>query len=53
MMNFIAYADGQNDLIHISNIIGSPVWELYPIVQNLMKAGLLVEEVLEIGRLVL
>lgn len=41
MMNFIAYADGANDLIDISNTIGVPVWELYPIVDKLLEAGLL------------
>lgn len=41
MMNFIAYADGSNDLIDISNTIGVPVWELYPIVDKLLEAGLL------------
>jgi len=41
MMNFIAYADGSNDLIDISNTIGVPVWELYPIVDKLLGAGLL------------
>ena len=41
MMNFIAYADGKNDLIDISNKIGVPVWELYPIIEKLLKADLL------------
>ena len=41
MMNFIAYADGRNDLIDISNIIGVPVRELIPILENLTKANLL------------
>ncbi len=41
MMNFIAYADGQNDLIDISNRIDVPVWELYPIVDKLLNSGLL------------
>ena len=35
MMNFIAYADGKNDLIDISNIIGVPARSLYPIMRNL------------------
>jgi aminopeptidase-like protein len=41
MMDFIAYADGDNDLINISNKINVPVWELYPIIQKLVKADLL------------
>lgn len=41
MMDFIAYADGENDLIDISNKIKVPVWELYPIIEKLMKADLL------------
>jgi aminopeptidase-like protein len=43
MMDFIAYADGTNDLIDISNIIGKPVWEILPIVGRLAQAGLLEE----------
>ena len=34
MMDFIAYADGTNDLIDISNIIGKPVQEILPIASN-------------------
>ena len=41
MMDFIAYADGSNDLIDISNIINVPVWELYPIIEKLKSADLL------------
>ena len=41
MRNFIAYADGKNDLIDISEKIKVPVWELYPIVEKLTKADLL------------
>ena len=41
IMNFIAYADGKNNLLDISNKINVPVWELYPIVEKLMKANLL------------
>lgn len=43
MMNFIAYADGSNDLIDISELINAPVSELYPIVEKLKKAGLIDE----------
>jgi len=41
MRNFIAYADGKNDLIDISKKIKTPVWELYPIIEKLMEASLL------------
>lgn len=41
MLNFIAYADGHNDLIDISRHINVPVWDLYPIVRKLVDADLL------------
>jgi len=41
MMDFIAYADGENDLVDISNKINIPVWELYPIIETLIRADLL------------
>ncbi len=41
MMDFIAYADGTNDLVDVSNIIGKPVFELQPIAERLVEAGLL------------
>ena len=41
MMDFIAYADGKNDLIDISHKTGVPVRELYPIIEKLMKVNLL------------
>ena len=41
MMDFIAYADGTNDLIDISNLIHVPVQELLPIVSKLESAGLI------------
>ena len=44
MMNFIAYADGSKDLIEISNTINVPVWNLYPIIEKLKNANLLIEE---------
>ncbi len=43
MIDFISYADGKNDLIDISNKTKTPVWELYPIAEKLMKADLLTE----------
>ena len=44
MMDFIAYADGTNDMIDISNIIRKLVMEIVPIAERLLEAGL-VEEV--------
>lgn len=45
MLNFIAYADGSNDLIDISNIVKVPVQNLYPIVDKLIAADLLEEKI--------
>ena len=45
MLNFIAYADGTNDLIDISNAIQVPVRDLYPIMDKLTQADLLLEKV--------
>ena len=39
--NFIAYADGRNDLIDISNIIGDPVSALIPVVKKLLENDLI------------
>ncbi len=41
MMNFIAYADGQNDLIDISNIIKVPVEEILSIISKLIQSELI------------
>ena len=41
LKNFIAYADGYNDLIGISDIIGVPTTELISIKDKLMDNGLL------------
>lgn len=41
MTNFIAYADGTNDLIEISNIIGCPIRELIDVVNLLLKNDLI------------
>ncbi|CAK7025204.1 DUF4910 domain-containing protein [uncultured Phascolarctobacterium sp.] len=41
MIDFIAYADGSNDLIDISNIIGVPVNELLTVIEKLKKVDLL------------
>ena len=41
MIDFIAYADGSNDLIDLSNIIGVPVNELLTVIEKLEKVDLL------------
>ena len=41
MVNFIAYADGQNDLIDISERIHVPIRELVPVVEKLRQHDLL------------
>ena len=41
MMNFIAYADGNNDLIDIANIIGVQAEDLYDIVEDMKRANLI------------
>ena len=41
LQHFTAYADGRNDLIDISNFIGTPVDQLIPIVGKLMEHQLL------------
>lgn len=46
MMNFIAYADGKNDLIDIAEIIDAPAGRLIPIARKLLEAGL-VKEVID------
>lgn len=43
MTDFIAYADGRNDLIDISNIIGVSIKDLLPIVEKLKINGLIEE----------
>jgi aminopeptidase-like protein len=40
MMNFIAYADGENDLIEISDITGASVEKLAEIANELVRVGL-------------
>lgn len=44
MVDFIAYADGKNDLIDISNIINVPVEVLIGIINKLQENNLLVRE---------
>lgn len=41
LRDLIAYADGETDLIEISDIIGVPVSVLYPLIDQLSEQGLL------------
>lgn len=41
MMNFIAYADGTNDMIDICNIIGVPYWDCASFLQPLLEKDVL------------
>jgi aminopeptidase-like protein len=43
MMDFLAYADGTNDLIEICGIINRPPWELYGTIDKLEQAGVISE----------
>ncbi|HMN02719.1 DUF4910 domain-containing protein [Geobacter anodireducens] len=43
MVNFLAYADGTNDLVEISNIIKVPAWRLFDIIDRLVNADLIME----------
>lgn len=40
ILNLLAYCDGDNDLIAVSDIIGVPVKDLAPLVQRLLEAEL-------------
>ena len=44
LRDFLAYADGKNDLIDISNMIGISVKELLPIIKELTEAELIKAE---------
>lgn len=44
ILNFLAYADGTNDLIDISNMINVPVSDLYPIIAKLYEHQLITNE---------
>ena len=43
MMNVLAYADGGNDLVDISEIIGVPAADLCPVIDVLLASGLIEE----------
>jgi len=43
MMNILAYADGNFDMISLAELTGKPLWELTPIIKTLKEEGLLEE----------
>jgi aminopeptidase-like protein len=49
MMDVLAYADGTNDLVSISDIIGVPAEDLYPAIETLQRAGLISEVATAVG----
>jgi len=43
LLHFIAFADGKNDVIDISNMIGLPLYKVYQYIEQLKQVGLLEE----------
>jgi len=43
LMNLLAYCDGEASLLDIAEVIGVPVWELVPLVRELVAQGVLVD----------
>ena len=41
IVNFLAYCDGENDLIWISEKIQCPIWKLFPIISRLLKENII------------
>ncbi len=41
MMDFITWSDGSRSLIEIAELCGSPIWDLYPILDKLCEHGLI------------
>jgi len=41
MMNLITWSDGRHTLLEIANIINSPIWELYQILDRLVSENLI------------
>tara|TARA_B100000029_G_C17609724_1_gene969034 strand:- start:17475 stop:18770 length:1296 start_codon:yes stop_codon:yes gene_type:complete len=37
LMDFISYCDGKKDMIEIAELVGVPIWELYDLLDNLIK----------------
>jgi aminopeptidase-like protein len=43
LMNVLAYADGERDLLALAELLGVPIWDLLPIVRELLAHALLAE----------
>ena len=43
LMNLLAYADGERDLLALAELLGVPIWDLVPIVRELSAHALLAE----------
>ena len=43
IIDFLTYADGRNDLIAIADLLNTPIWKLYNIVEILLDKGLILE----------
>ena len=41
MMDFISWSDGTNTLLDIANKVNVPIWELYDILEFLIKYNLI------------
>ena len=41
IMHLLAYADGQQDLLSIADIVNVPMWDFLPILEELQKPGLI------------
>jgi aminopeptidase-like protein len=41
MVNFLAYCDGDHDVLSIADIIDVPMWDLYDAIERLKECGLL------------
>ena len=50
-MNVLSYCDGHHNLLEIADLIEKPFWELLPIVESLVKHGLLEQKYAEVEAL--
>lgn len=48
LMDLIAYADGSNDLVAISDRVGAPLSDIYPLIERLVATELVVDETVDV-----